>query len=119
MLGYESLDARFMQDDYLLTDLLKRRGPEGFVKEMEARVARLASEHRTLPSVCAEHAEGVEPLDHADLNGSDHQMEIMASLAASPLEKRAVLVMGPTRTGKSHVGDQLFSALPRGSVGIW
>ena len=63
VLGHESLDARFMQDDYLLTDLLKRHGPEGFVKDMEARVARLASEHRTLPSVCAESWDG--PADDA------------------------------------------------------
>ena len=29
VLGGECLDARFLQDDYLLTDLLRRRGPEG------------------------------------------------------------------------------------------
>ena len=116
VLGNESLDVRFVHDDYLLTDLLRRRGPEGFVKDMQARMARLEAEGKTLPALCAEHADGAQPLDPEDLHGADHQMRIMKSLATPHGEKRGVLVLGPTRTGKSHVGNQLFRALPKGSV---
>jgi hypothetical protein len=116
VLGDESIDQRFLHDDYLLTDLLRRRGPEGFVKEMKARVARLDSEGKTLPALCAEHADGAEPLGVADLHGSNWQMRVMGSLATPHTELRAVLVSGPTRTGKSHVANQLYRLLPGGAV---
>ena len=85
--------------------------------EMKKRVRQAELRGQTLVSLCAAAAGDAEPFYTAgDVNGSGWQLEVMAALAKPLHQIRGVLVLGPSRSGKSHVGHQLYTALPAGAV---
>ena len=51
--GDEDLDTRALADSFFQADLLKRKGPENFVKDMKARVRRSELAGQTLVTLCA------------------------------------------------------------------
>lgn len=115
--GNEDLDTRVLADSFFQADLLKRKGPVNFVADMKERVRQAGLEGQTLASLCTTAGAGAAPFQFAgDLNGSGWQLEIMSALAKPVHQIRGVLVLGPPRCGKSHVGHQLYAALPRGAV---
>ncbi len=121
--GSEDLDERHLHDDFLQVDVLRRRGAEGFVREMKEKAERVLAEPVALATLCAAAAHGAEPYrTEADVKGAVHQLELAVFLGQPVKDRRAVLLCGPTRTHKSHVGHQLFKlqrkqgGLPEGSV---
>ena len=115
--GTEDLSTRLLADRAFLADHLRRKGPETFVKDMKQRVREAELQDQTLVSLCAAAAGGAEPYSSAaSLNGSGWQLDICAGLASPPPQIRGVMVLGPPRCGKSHVGHQLYKALPPGAV---
>ena len=115
--GDEDVDTRLFGDRAFLADHLRRKGPENFVKDMKRRVREAELKGQTLVSLCTAAAGGAQPFTSAaELQGSGWQLEICAGLATPVHQVRGVLVLGPPRCGKSHVGHQLYKALPVGTV---
>ena len=114
--GEEDLNERYLHDSYLQAELLKRRGADAFVTEMQQRSSRALWAGHTLASACGVAAGEALPLEEQEVNGSLFQLHIMSLLAQPRGQCPGILICGPTRTGKSHVGQSLFKALPKGMV---
>ena len=115
--GAEDVETRVLSDAYFQADLLKRKGPENFVKDMKARVREAELKGQTLVTLClAAAGEALPYKTAADLNGSGWQLTVMTALASPPHQIRGVLVLGPPRCGKSHIGHQLHAGLPETTV---
>jgi hypothetical protein len=115
--GKEDLETRIVADPFFQADLLRRKGPEAFVKEMKERVRQQELLGQTLVSHSTTAAQDAEPLQTAlDFNGSAWQLEVISGLAKPVHQIRGVLVLGPPRCGKSHMGHQLHKVLPAGTV---
>ena len=72
---------------------------------------------QTLASFCTAASGGAQAFAAAaEVDGTGWQLEICAALAPPPHQIRGVLVLGPPRCGKCHVGHQLYEALPPGTV---
>ena len=84
---------------------------------MQERVRLSHLEGQTLVSLCAAAGAAALPYQRdSELNGSGWQLRIMSAFAKPEHQVRGVLVVGPSRCGKSHVGHQLYKALPTGAV---
>ena len=117
MHGKEDMDTRIVADLFFQADMLRRKGPEAFVKDMTERVRLQELRGQTLVSLCAAAAQDAAPLRTAsDLNGSAWQLEVIAGLAKLVHQIRRVLVLGSPRCGKSHMGHQLHKVLSAGTV---
>ena len=115
--GSENLSTRALADSYFQADLLKRKGPENFVKDMQERVRLSQLDGQTLVSLCAAAGAAARSYQHvSELNGSGWQLHLMSAFAKPEHQVRGVLVLGLPRCGKSHVGHQLYAGLPQGAV---
>ena len=115
--GDEDFDARVLADQDYMADLLRRKGPEKFITEQRTRLRRLELKGATLVSLCSAAAAGAEPyLTSDDVHGSVFQLTIAEGVATPRHQTRGVIVVGPARTGKSHIGHQLYGILPSGTV---
>ena len=84
---------------------------------MQERVRLSHLEGQTLVSLCAAAGAAALPYQRdSELNGSGWQLRIMSAFAKPEHQVRGVLVVGPSRCGKSHVGHKLYKALPTGAV---